>query len=88
LEDNIKTNLKETYMRVWTGFIWLRIASSGVLFEYGNGPLRFVKCEVFLDQLNSLELFEEAPAGWRWYINEATAFCISSHHCNLTVVCV
>jgi hypothetical protein len=28
-EDNIKIDLKEHNMRVWTGFVWLRIEISG-----------------------------------------------------------
>jgi hypothetical protein len=33
LEDNIKVNLKEIGVRMWTGFIWLRTGSSGELFD-------------------------------------------------------
>jgi hypothetical protein len=31
-EDNIKMDLKEIGGRIWTGFIWLRIGTSGRLF--------------------------------------------------------
>jgi len=31
-EDNIRKGLRETGGRVWTGFIWLRIRTSGGLF--------------------------------------------------------
>jgi hypothetical protein len=32
LEDNIKMNLREIGWGIWTGFIWLRIGSSGGLY--------------------------------------------------------
>jgi hypothetical protein len=31
-EDNIKINLRETEWVLWSGFIWLRIGTSGGLF--------------------------------------------------------
>jgi hypothetical protein len=31
-KDNIRVNLKEIGLEVWTGFIWLRMGTSGCLF--------------------------------------------------------
>jgi hypothetical protein len=39
-------------VRMWTGFIWLRIGPIEGCSEYLNGSFGFIKCAKFLDQLN------------------------------------
>jgi len=51
-EDNIKQILKKWSVKMWTGFIWLRIRISGGLCEHGNEPLGSVKGGEFLDRLS------------------------------------
>jgi hypothetical protein len=46
-------DLKETGWEVWTGLMWLRIGTSGGLFEVGNELSCCIKCRQFLDELRS-----------------------------------
>jgi hypothetical protein len=36
---------------VWTGLIWLRVWTSGWLFEHSNEPLGSIKCWELLEKL-------------------------------------
>jgi hypothetical protein len=38
---------------VWTGLLWLRIGTSGELFESGNELLGFIKCWEFIEWLHN-----------------------------------
>jgi hypothetical protein len=47
-EGVIKMDLKEIRCE-WTGFIWLRTETNGVLLQRGNKHLDSVNCVVFLE---------------------------------------
>jgi hypothetical protein len=38
---------------VWSGFIWLRIGTSGGYCERGNEPFGYIKGRAFHDQLST-----------------------------------
>ena len=57
--DNIKTDMHNQRVRMWPGFILLRIGSQTSSFEHGNQSLGSVKGEEFLDQL-----YVSAPRIW------------------------
>jgi hypothetical protein len=48
-EDNIKMDLGEIELGVWTGFIWLKIGISAGCREHGNEPSGSIKGGEFLD---------------------------------------
>ena len=49
-EDNIKMDLQEVGVRVFTGSSWLRIGTvGGHSCECGNEPPGFIKCVEYLD---------------------------------------
>jgi hypothetical protein len=48
-EDNIKMNLWEIVPKMWIGYIWFRILTTGRFSEHGNEPLGSVKVREFLD---------------------------------------
>jgi hypothetical protein len=48
--------LEREDIRVWAGFIWLRLWTNTSCCEYGNEPPVSIKCGVFSSQL-SLYLF-------------------------------
>jgi hypothetical protein len=52
-KNNIKMNLQKYVLRMWTGFILLRIESIGGSHEHGNEPSGSAKCGKFLDTLSS-----------------------------------
>jgi hypothetical protein len=43
-EDNIKMDLTNIGLEVWTGFIWRKTGTSGGPCEYGNKPSGSIKC--------------------------------------------
>jgi hypothetical protein len=47
--------LKEKDVRVWIGFIWLKMESNGGSCEHGNEPL----IPQFLDQLSDYHLLKK-----------------------------
>jgi hypothetical protein len=48
-EDNIKMDLQERYVELWTGWSWLRMGRGGRYFKCFNEPSGFIKCGEFLD---------------------------------------
>jgi hypothetical protein len=46
-------NLGERDGLVWTGLIWVRIRSSGGLFECGNELSGSIKCSEILEKLHN-----------------------------------
>jgi hypothetical protein len=44
MEDNIKMDLRKIGWVVWTGFIWLRIETSGGFCEHGTEHSGSLKC--------------------------------------------
>jgi len=48
-EDEIKMDLQEVGLEVWTGSSWLRIGTGGGPFDYGIEPSGSIKCGEFLD---------------------------------------
>jgi hypothetical protein len=49
LSTALEKILKKQDVRMWTGFIWLRIGSTGGLLQHVNKPFGSIKGEVFLD---------------------------------------
>jgi hypothetical protein len=43
-EDNIKIDLQEADVELWTGSGWLRIGTGGGTYECGNEPSGSIKC--------------------------------------------
>jgi hypothetical protein len=52
-KDNIKTDLEVMWVRVWSGFIWIRIRSSGGLLWTRYKTCGYIKGGEFLDQLSN-----------------------------------
>jgi hypothetical protein len=50
--------------RLCTGTVWLRIGTSGVSLEHGNGPSGSIKGWEFLEQLNDYKLLKKDFALW------------------------
>jgi hypothetical protein len=50
-EDNMKTDLQERDVGVWTGSSWLRIETGGGTCECGNEQSGSIKCGEFIDYL-------------------------------------
>jgi len=51
--DNIKMDLLEVDVGLWTGLSWLRIGTDGGTCECGNELSGSMKCEEFLDWLKT-----------------------------------
>ena len=49
-EDNIKINLKEMRLGVWTGMVWLRRGQVMHFHECGSEPLDSMKCRDFMTE--------------------------------------
>jgi hypothetical protein len=47
-----------------TGFGWLRIGSSGGLYEHGNEPSGSIRRRDIFDKLSDNQLFKQFPAPW------------------------
>jgi hypothetical protein len=48
--------LKKLVIRLWSGFSWPKIVSSGSSCKYGNKPLGSIIDEEFHDRQNNFEL--------------------------------
>jgi hypothetical protein len=53
LEDNIKMDLQEVGLGVWTGLSWQRIRTGDGTCECGNEPSGSIKCGEFIDWLQT-----------------------------------
>jgi hypothetical protein len=51
--DNIKICLKGRVLRLWTGYIWLRMRTSVRLLSTGSAPEGSKKSKVFPQQLSN-----------------------------------
>jgi hypothetical protein len=97
--DNIK--IDHTQIRLeWSGFIWLRIETSGWFCEHDNEPLSSVKCWEFLPLLRSfgfsrrtqlcdvigltMNLAAYKSAAWKWSRNSVLISCVALPHQHFT----
>jgi hypothetical protein len=48
----LKQILKKMGVRMWAGFICLRMSTSGGICEHGNEPSGFMRGRKFIDNLN------------------------------------
>jgi hypothetical protein len=51
-EDIMKMDIRKYGLRVWVGFIWLRIVTGGRLLRTNNEPSAFIKVWEFFDYLS------------------------------------
>jgi hypothetical protein len=51
---------------MWTGFIWLSIATSWEYYEYGNKFSGPIQCGEFLDHLSDYQLLKKDAAVWSY----------------------
>jgi hypothetical protein len=55
----LKLILKKHGVRMWIGFVWLKIAFTGGLCEHRNATLRSIKGSEFLDLLSDCQFINK-----------------------------